>query len=583
MPKLILSFTISLFFLSLGALLSPVLAADFDVFVDRVFTVNDTTGIVVEETHRVRNNTSTFVIPGGNLEKFHVSIIGDNVDELNTILASAKAYFNGSEVTFTTELKDGYAEIHVRYPRDLRTQEQFEFKVTYQNTGLIETKGALVDIYAPGFAKDIKFTDGSIQTIFTNTVRVAKSLPEVNFVAPTETGFTEDDNYATYVFSQESLIGTTLWIQLGKVQHYGFVITQVAPATESKQTGHFNEYRVVLPRDIDELEMSQRVYFESFSPEPIQVLSDDDGNLIGYFKFPSHESGEIVVKGYASLSSTDVNLDQNNSGLLSDIVLDPIYTADAKYWEVNSSEIQTLANELKTDKTNVYELIRDTYSHVVETIDYSQVKRFGINERQGALATLQGGAAVCMEYSDLFLTLLRAEGIPARAVFGYGYDSKLEVTEQEPHQWVQIYIPGSQTWASADVTWGESGPALIGGDLNHFYTHVSSADPNTPASVERISYGDESELAVPDFAIEAYADMPDTSAMLSAAAVQAKYPEVTSMGFFTDFLADIKTRLGGNEGNTISGIALIGVGAVMIVATAIAAVVMLRKEQRHRK
>jgi hypothetical protein len=55
------------------------------------------------------------------------------------------------------------------------------------------------------------------------------------------------------------------------------------------------------------------------------------------------------------------------------------------------------------------------------------------------------------------------------------------------------------------------------------------------------------------------------------------------MGFFADFVADVKAKLGGNEGNTISGIALIGVGAVMIVATAIAAVVMLRKEQRRRK
>ena len=55
-----------------------------------------------------------------------------------------------------------------------------------------------------------------------------------------------------------------------------------------------------------------------------------------------------------------------------------------------------------------------------------------------------------MEYSDLFLTLARAQGIPARAAFGYGYDARIGENQQDAHQWVQVYLPGMKEWLSID-------------------------------------------------------------------------------------------------------------------------------------
>src|SRR5262249_16924543 len=151
------------------------------------------------------------------------------------------------------------------------------------------------------------------------------------------------------------------------------------------------------------------------------------------------------------------------------------------------------------------------YQYVVDKIDYSEVKRFGLNTRQGALKTLEGGAAVCMEYSDLFIALMRAEGVPARAAFGYGYDSRATSGVDTAHQLAEAYIPKLGQWVGVDTTWGENGPAIIGGDLNHLYRHVAVVDPNTPAQVSVQFFGQTPEGSDEKFAITAEAQAPDVA------------------------------------------------------------------------
>jgi len=255
--------------------------------------------------------------------------------------------------------------------------------------------------------------------------------------------------------------------------------------------------------------------------------------LIGYFKVPSHEEIEIVVEGVASVVLLNNELVQNNITDLSQVDYNEFgnYLNSSQFWEVDATEVKVLAKELSDfHGPNTLDLVNATYSHIVDTIDYSQVKRFGINERQGALKTLLGGSAVCMEYSDLFLTLSRAEGIPARAAFGYGYDSRLVEEVQEAHQWVQVWMPGIEEWVSIDVTWGESGGALIGGDLNHFYTHVAAKNPDTPAMVERVSYGEESQLDVPNFDIGVLSELVLPPGNFTQDGLLLAYPKVEDGG-----------------------------------------------------
>jgi transglutaminase-like putative cysteine protease len=309
-----------------------------------------------------------------------------------------------------------------------------------------------------------------------------------------------------------------------------------------------NKYKVLVPKDIDSGPVKQKVNFTNISPTPSNSIRDQDGNLFFEFSFPSNQDAEIVIEGYAVLTQ-DNSIDYKNSGNLSDIPQDILQTStnSAKYWESDNPEIMKVAQELKSQITgndkNVYELINNTYKFVVDRIDYSEVKRFGINERQGALATLQGGAAVCMEYSDLFIALMRAQGVPARGAFGYGYSAlDSEETGTTSHQWAEVYIPSLGEWISVDTTWGESGHELIGGDLNHFYTHVASISPDIPATTEAQFYGNLAQVPSKIVSVEAIESTP-TGEGQTGEELYSEYHQDETSSSISNFIERIKLTL----------------------------------------
>jgi hypothetical protein len=118
-----------------------------------------------------------------------------------------------------------------------------------------------------------------------------------------------------------------------------------------------------------------------------------------------------------------------------------------------------------------------------------------------------------MEYSDLFIALMRAQGVPARAAFGYGFDARTTGGEDIAHQWAEVYLPAQGTWIGVDTTWGENGPAIIGGDLNHIYKYIASKDPHTPAPLEVSFLGGLSDVASEAMTITAVSSIPSEDVM----------------------------------------------------------------------
>ena len=557
-----------------------VFAADFKVTIDREYNVAADGTLRVIETHTVRNETTERrVIKSSNEETFQISVISGKKERLEESVNSVNLTIDGVVTTFNVSYQEDKAIITIGYPREITKNQQIVFRLEYSNFGLVEQVGALYDIYAPGFAEDIQFVIGNTEVTYNTKVKVSSSLPEENFVFPDPGNVQDVNGFKEYIFTQDTLVGKTIWIQRGKTQYYQFKIQQKGSATDTRNTGYLNEYRLVLPRDIDEGEVNQKVYFSNITPEPKEIIKDKDDNIIGVFKFPSHETSSITVEGFAAVGLNDLNVGSENSATRNELSADFIknYTGAAEFWEVENAEIQKTANEIAQGSINIYELVDRTYTYVVNSIDYSEVKRFGLNQRQGALKTLKQGAGVCMEYSDLFLTLMRAQGIPARAVFGYGYDSKVDSTNQEAHQWVNVYIPGISKWISIDVTWGESGDTLIGGDLNHFYTHVASSDPNTPPMVERVSFGNEVPLQAPEFEISAVGGIENVSALMSQSQLLSKYPVIEKddgSNNFEKFFSNIRDKLAGLLNNsqdkqTVSIVLIICGGLLVLLSIGI--------------
>lgn len=546
MRKLIIFTTI---LLGLGLFCFTYLSAQIvDKEYTRTYLVQDDY-IEVSESKTIKVNQPTWFIEQGGEEVFTIFNPVQNDPKREEKLQQTKESISvrdsrGVKLDYSTEITEsGNIILKVKFPIRITFPNQYTIYLNYNSYGLITKSGKLRDVYVPSFASDYKFITENVSESVITRVLVPKSFGAINFATPVNSTSEEGNNYIV-TFTQESLRGETGWIQIGTEQIYNFKITQPISMT-SNADFFLNKYKVLVPRDLESGPVKQKVHFTNISPTPSNSSRDSDGNLFFEFSFPSNQNGEIVIEGYAVLSQ-DNNIDYKNSGKLSQIPEEILKanTSAAKYWESDDKEIQKVANELKSqvagEDKNVYELINNTYKFVVDRIDYSEVKRFGINERQGALATLQGGAAVCMEYSDLFIALMRAQGVPARGAFGYGYSAlDSETTGTTSHQWAEVYIPTLGGWISVDTTWGESGHELIGGDLNHFYTHVASISPDIPATTEAQFYGNLAQVPSKIVSVQAIDSTPTGEGQTGDELYTQYHQDETSSGL-SDLIERVK-------------------------------------------
>ncbi len=549
----------------------PSVAAEkFNTTINREYWLQGDLSVSVKESETVRNNTTNLYIPSGSKKSFEILAIELGADKnaaiLQKTLATVKLTYDGKPLSFSSSTESDRVVLSAAYPYSLEPGGSITFRLEYSHFGLMEQNGALKDFFINGFAKDSVFSDSSNTTTYSTDVFVPNSFEETNFILPAPSKQDSQGGYIRISFSQDSLIDHYVWVQFGRTQYYKFVISQPIKSSERNNTGNQNRYEIIIPRDINGADIRQSVFYTRISPEPEWVKQDENGNLVASFKLKSNFQGNIVLEGYAEINKfQDVNM--GDFGMLSDIPNSYFvpYLQAAQFWEVDDPLIQQTSTQLNDARTNISDIVQTTYNYVVDRIDYSDVKRFGINERQGAVKTLQGGAAVCMEYSDLFLTLMRAQGVPTRAAFGYGYDPKESSDSQESHQWVEVYAPGYDNWVSVDVTWGENGPALIGGDLNHFYTHVASISPNNPPAITSYGFGN-LELATSVYDINVVPNIP-SGEKLSQQTILEKYSYKESS--LTTSLMDLtQSKLSATYSNLIHGEQLSSDQLVIVICLA---------------
>jgi len=570
------------------------LAAQIRVDVERDFTLSEQGEMSVREKERISNTYSDRFIPGGSKRSYYF-VISAQTDEAKTqiaerIYSSMKLTINGSSANFERTSQDGVFGLNYTLTRRLGPNSAQTVEISYLHPELGERTGGLLDAYIPAFAEDFKFDLGSTTYKYTTRLSLPSSSGSENILTVEPLRKYTVNGMDVYEFAQENLKGKFVWVQRGSKQVYRFSIEQPLAATRQRDNGDINQYKLIIPRDIDEVNVSQRVYFTEITPDPVAIETDSEGNLIGVFHLPASQDTTVVMKGFAVLENKP-RQELSAAGLVNALPASKSnYLQPAEFWEVSSRAVIDKARSIVPTDTTVFGVMSALYQDVVDSIDYSQVKRFGINDRQGALATLQGGAAVCMEYSDLYLTLLRARGIASRAAYGYGYDSRLNSNEQEAHQWVQVYLPGLDGWTGVDVTWGESGNKVIGGDLNHFYTHVASVSPDEPAVLSRLSWGAgvDSALVGPDLNIEALAQLP-TGDYITPTQLQRTYPagegvdaRFAQANFQSKFSASWK-NLTTNPGNIdIIGWLMIAASLMLVLFTIYLLIRVIRRIWRRK-
>jgi len=225
----------------------------------------------------------------------------------------------------------------------------------------------------------------------------------------------------------------------------------------------------------------QEVLFSKIEPVPEKVSIDTDGNWMAEYILSKGEKAVVTTKGEAKIfSKPQLKPFYNQANNLS------LFLKATNYWPTQNRKIIKIAKQNKT--------IKEIYQYAVQTLDYDHKRANDGPKRMGALGAINyPEQAVCTEFTDLFITLARANGIPAREIEGYANsnDPKIKPTGLSTnqsnktilHAWPEYWDTQQKTWIQVDPTWEKT----TGGvdyfsslDLNHFALVIHGETDNQP-------------------------------------------------------------------------------------------------------
>ena len=291
----------------------------------------------------------------------------------------------------------------------------------------------------------------------------------------------------------------------------------------------------------------QRVAIDTINPKPEEMVKDTDGNWLAHYEVSPGQklSIEAVISVTMRLPSLDGEIASSsgtNTGNDGKEYLKPL-----PYWESDDPIIKSLAAIYTTPKT--------IYEYVVSTLHYDYERVKTIPKRKGALEALKTPkGALCMEFTDLYIAIARAAGIPAREVVGYAHTTNatlrpLSLVTDVLHAWPEYYDRDRGIWIPIDPTWGST----TGGvdyfsqlDFSHiaFAIHGISSSRPLPAGFYR-EEGREGRDVTVEFLGEV------TTPSVAKLIPRIEFPRTVTAGFRGVGMASVENT-GGVEASDVS-------------------------------
>lgn len=349
-----------------------------------------------------------------------------------TDLTALSVSQDGSLINFTKDSGDRSTTVTLSDLVPVVGQGQSTtLEVSYQTSSLFERLGRTTSINIPRLARANEAKD------FVRTVLIPESLghPTTSYPPPSSTS------------SQDGLI---------KLQYKGH-----ANKSLSLLFGDYEAYRLTLNYQITnptlasaETELAlppdtayQQVILDRLDPPPLRLQTDLDGNWLAVYSLKSKETLPVQAELYLKVYSAP----QLQTALSDRKAL----TASAPFWQVQDSSIQSLAKQLGSP-LNIYDYLVEKFSY-----DYKRLAAAPV-PRLGAVHALDNpSSTICTEFTDTFIAMTRALGIPARELVGYAFTNDHEVRPvggvgQILHSWPEYYDQASSTWIQLDPTWGNT-------------------------------------------------------------------------------------------------------------------------------
>lgn len=336
---------------------------------------------------------------------------------------------------------------------------KLNFSISFDTPDVAKRLGKIWEINIPGLDSASDISDFNVQVI------VPRDLGETAFIKPY---VRPSSNGNIYSFSKNDLNTSGISMTFGSEQVYQLNLTYHLYNKNLFPV----KTEIALPPDTN----YQKVQIQNISPKPENVIIDTDGNWLAQYSLSPSSKKDVVVNEKIKLSLNPSPQPESAINLSN-------YLKEKLYWEISSKNIKEKSKDLKTP--------RDVYNFVSDYLTYDYSRVASNDPRLGALKSIiNPKSAVCLEFTDLFIALARAIGIPAREVDGFAYtqntkERPLSLVKDILHAWPEYYDKDKKTWIMIDPTW-----ANTTGGLDYFdtldYDHIAF-----------VIKGSESEYPVP--------------------------------------------------------------------------------------
>jgi len=375
---------------------------------------------------------------------------------------------------------------------------QKKFTIKYKTLDVASRVGRIWNINVP----KSHITENT--TLYNVKLEVPKNLGPKIFVSPNPAIEKEESGSTIYYFTKENLTKKGITASFGEYQILNFKL-----GYQLENPSFFSRiYEIALPPDIKEL---QQVSYSIIKPWPQKLYVDKDGNTIARYKIAAKKKLEIETIGSAKILARQINpvFGGNIKNIPRGIAL--TYTKSQKFWETHSKPVITLEKQLYDKNLNTSENAYKIYNFLVENLSYDieSSKKIFV-ERKGAYNTLTNSSSVaCMEFTDTFIALARAMGIPAREINGYAFNNSDKNTPvsinlksgDTLHAWAEYYDP-KFGWVQIDPTWGNTSKGIdyfSKLDTNHFAFVIKGKSSEYPLPAGMYRTDENEKLIQVDF------------------------------------------------------------------------------------
>ncbi len=374
---------------------------------------------------------------------------------------------SGSEEYPVDLIQDGnQSKIIVTFPSAIVGRDKSRtFTIKYNVPSIATPNGQVWDLTIPKLASPELVNSQKL------TVTVPISFGTPAYISPQPRDRSNTAITQSFYFEKDDLVKAGVVAAFGQFQIYSFHLTYHLANPDSG----LGETDIALPPDT----VYQRVYYESLNPKPKNIHLDTDGNWIATYRLKGKEELDVeAIVDVQLFAAPQEHFPQVNPKTVEH------YLSATDRWQVDDPEIKQLAQTLRTPK-NIYDYVVGRLNY-----DYNRVQENV--ERYGAKRALANpDSAICTEFTDSFIAIARAAGIPAREINGYAYTENpkiqpLSLVADVLHAWPEYWDAEKNIWRPVDPTWEDT----TGGidyfnkfDLSHvtFVIHGKEADSPLPA------------------------------------------------------------------------------------------------------